>query len=108
MTLHHTAHHTVHHDVRHKLAEKVKAAALNDRYISGDVEKQLVNDAVEHGLSADFAQNVIASIAVEKGFVVESYLDHVLGVVLHHLGKKNKGKIDKTEFDESIEMAKDL
>jgi hypothetical protein len=106
--LHETHHHKVHHDIRHTLEEQVKAAGMHERFISSEVERQLVTSAVGHGLDAGFAENVVSGMAIEKGFVLESNLDHIIGVILHHLGKKNKGKVDSTEFTEAIEMAKDL
>src|SRR5438874_1760927 len=94
----HSSHHhkSVGHDVRHKLEEKVKAAGMHERFIAHDVEKELVSYAVEHGLEADFAENVVGAISVEKGFVLESSLDHILTVILKHLGKKKGGKVDHT------------
>jgi hypothetical protein len=106
--LNNTANQSVQDDVRQKIEEKVKAAGMRERFISDDIEEKLVNEAVDYGLGADFADNVVASIAMEKGFVVESQLEHVLQVVLKHIGARTKGKVDKLEFEEAIAMAKDL
>jgi hypothetical protein len=109
MTLHATHHHSsVHHDTRHTLEEQVKAAGLNSRFIDDATEKALVTAAVGAGLDAEYAANVVRSIAMEKGFVVESELEHFAQVVLKHMGAKNKGKIDKVEFEECAAMAGDL
>ncbi len=99
---------TVNHDVRAKLEERVKAAGMMDRFVSCDAEKEIVMRAVDHGLAADYAANVVAAISVEKGFAREAELNHIMTIVLRHLGTRNQGKIDQKEFEEAVAIASEL
>jgi hypothetical protein len=96
---------SVNNDIRSKLEERVKAAGMMDRFVSCDAEKEIVLKAVDHGLPADYAANVVAAISVEKGFAREAELNHILTIVLKHLADDG---VDKKEFDEAVAIASEL
>jgi hypothetical protein len=94
--------------VRTFLEEKVKAAGMRERYITGNQEDNLVNTGVDKGLHMEYAANVVRAMCREKGFVLESELLFDLGIILKHMGARTKGKVEKAEFDEVVAMAHDL
>lgn len=94
---------TLNAEVRGKLEKKVKAVGMHGKVITSEQEKELISYAVENGLDPEDAEHVIEAIASEKGYVVEEHINETLAVILKHLGK-----VDKVEFAQVLEMAKEF
>jgi hypothetical protein len=92
-------------DVKRRFVEEVKLRAYDDKYIDKNEEREILQIAIQQGISIDSARSALASVCEHQGYVLES-------VVLKKIKEDvevafgNDGKIDEKEFSLIFQGAK--
>lgn len=92
-------------DVKKRFVEEVKLRAFDDKYVDRGEEREILQIALQQGISVDSARSALAQVCESQGYVLESsvlkemrdFLDTMAG---------NDGKIDEKEFNDAVTMCK--
>ena len=85
-------------DVKRQFVEQVKLRAYDDKYIDKNEEREILQIAIQLGVSIESARMALVQVCEEHGYVVES---QVLKMIKDQVESAfgNDGKIDQKEFD---------
>lgn len=92
-------------DVKKRFVEEVKLRAYDDKYIDKNEERQILQLALQQGVSVDSARAALAQVCEANGYVLESKVVSQLKDVLDTQAG-NDGKIDEKEFNDAVTMCK--
>ena len=92
-------------DVKREFLEQVKLRAYDDKYIDKQEEREILQLALQRGITVDSARAALKQVCEGNNFVLESAaLDKVKDVLSTFAG--NDGKIDEKEFNDSVAQLK--
>jgi hypothetical protein len=92
-------------EVKKRFVEEVKLRAFDDKYIDKSEEREILQIALQQGISVDSSRAALAQVCEAQGYVLESkvmsqlkdYLDTAAG---------NDGKIDEKEYNDAMTLCK--
>jgi hypothetical protein len=91
--------------IKRRFADEIKLRAYDDKYIDKNEEREILQIAIQQGISIDSARGALANICEHHGYVLESVVVRkVKDDIEAAMG--NDGKIDKKEFDFIFAAAK--
>jgi hypothetical protein len=91
-------------DLARQFADQVKMRAYKDKYVDEKEEEQILQMAINAGISFDSARSALARVCEENNYVLESVVkDKVKELVETFAG--NDGKIDEKEFKDAVGVA---
>ncbi len=92
-------------DVKKQFLEQVKLRAYDDKYIDKNEEREILQIALQMGVTVDSARAALAQVCEANDYVVES---QVLVRIKEQLETfaENDGKIDEKEFNDTVSIAK--
>jgi hypothetical protein len=92
-------------DVKRQFVEEVKLRAYDDKYIDKNEEREILQIAIQKGISVESARSALSQVCEAQGYVLES---RVLGEVkdLIETFASNDGKIDEKEFNDAVTTLK--
>ena len=92
-------------DVKRQFVEQVKLRAYDDKYIDKGEEREILQIALQQGVTVDSARAALAQVCESQGYVLES---KVLATVkdLVETFASNDGKIDEKEFNDAVTTLK--
>jgi hypothetical protein len=92
-------------DVKREFLEQVKLRAYDDKYIDKQEEREILQLALQRGITVDSARAALKQVCEGNNFVLESAaLDKVKDVLSTFAG--NDGKIDEKEFNDAVTILK--
>ena len=92
-------------EVKRQFVEQVKLRAYDDKYIDKNEEREILQIAIQQGVTVDSARAALAQVCESNGYVLESKaLSQVKNVVETFAG--NDGKIDEKEFADAVTICK--
>ena len=92
-------------EVKRQFVEQVKLRAYDDRYIDKGEEREILQIALQQGVTVDSARSALAQVCESNGYVLESVaLKAVKEMIDIQAG--NDGKIDEKEFNDAIALMK--
>ena len=92
-------------DVKRRFVEEVKLRAYDDKYIDKNEEREILQIALQHGVTVDSARAALAQVCESNGYVLESSaLKAVKEMIDIQAG--NDGKIDEKEFNDAVALCK--
>ena len=92
-------------DVKRQFVEQVKLRAYDDKYIDKNEEREILQIALQQGITVDSARAALATVCETNGYVLESVtLKAVKELIDIQAG--NDGKIDEKEFNDAVSMMK--
>jgi hypothetical protein len=92
-------------EVKRQFVEQVKLRAYDDKYIDKNEEREILQIAIQQGVTVDSARAALAQVCESNGYVLESKaLAQVKNVVETFAG--NDGKIDEKEFNDAVTICK--
>ena len=92
-------------DVKRQFVEQVKLRAYDDKYIDKAEEREILQIALQQGVTVDSARAALAQVCESNGYVLESVaLKAVKELIEIQAG--NDGKIDEKEFNDALAMLK--
>ena len=92
-------------DVKRQFVEQVKLRAYDDKYIDKNEEREILQIALQQGVTVDSARAALAQVCENNGYVLESrVLSQLKDVIDTFAG--NDGKIDEKEFNDAVSLMK--
>jgi hypothetical protein len=92
-------------EVKRQFVEQVKLRAYDDKYIDKNEEREILQIAIQQGVTVDSARAALSQVCEANGYVLESKaLAQVKNVVETFAG--NDGKIDEKEFQDAVTICK--
>jgi len=92
-------------DVKRQFVEQVKLRAYDDKYIDKNEEREILQIALQQGVTVDSARAALAQVCESSGYVLESrVLTDVKDLI--DTFASNDGKIDEKEFNDAVTTCK--
>jgi hypothetical protein len=92
-------------EVKRRFVEEVKLRAFDDKYIDKNEEREILQIALQQGVSVDSARAALAQVCDAQEYVLESRVVGELKDLLDTLAG-NDGKIDEKEFNDAVTVCK--
>jgi hypothetical protein len=92
-------------EVKRQFVEQVKLRAYDDKYIDKAEEREILQIALQQGVTVDSARSALAQVCEANGYILESVaLKAVKELIDIQAG--NDGKIDEKEYTDAVAMLK--
>ena len=92
-------------EVKRQFVEQVKLRAYDDKYIDKGEEREILQIALQQGVTVDSARSALAQVCESNGYVLESkVLSQIKDLIDTFAG--NDGKIDEKEFNDAVTTCK--
>ena len=92
-------------EVKRQFVEQVKLRAYDDKYIDKNEEREILQIALQQGVTVDSARAALAQVCEANNYVLESVaLKAVKELIEIQAG--NDGKIDEKEFNDAVSLLK--
>jgi hypothetical protein len=92
-------------DVKRQFVEQVKLRAYDDKYIDKNEEREILQIALQQGVTVDSARAALGQVCEAQGYVLESrVLVQIKDLIDTFAG--NDGKIDEKEFNDAVTTCK--
>ena len=92
-------------DVKRQFVEQVKLRAYDDKYIDKNEEREILQIALQQGVTVDSARAALAQVCENNGYVLESRVISQLKDLIDTFAG-NDGKIDEKEFNDTVTTCK--
>lgn len=92
-------------EVKRQFVEQVKLRAYDDRYVDKAEEREILQMALQHGVTVDSARAALAQVCEREGYVLESSALKAVKELLE-IQAGNDGKIDEKEFSDALALLK--
>ena len=92
-------------EVKKRFVEEVKLRAYDDKYIDKNEEREILQIALQQGVTVDSARAALAQVCETNGYVQESkVLAQIKDLIDTFAG--NDGHIDEKEFKDAVTTCK--
>jgi hypothetical protein len=92
-------------EVKREFVEQVKLRAFDDKYIDKGEEREILQIALQRGVTVDSARAALAQVCEANGYVLESKaLAQIKDLIDTFAG--NDGKVDEKEFNDAVTVCK--
>ena len=88
-------------EVKKQFVEQVKLRAYDDKYIDKNEEREILQIALQSGVTVDSARAALAQVCEAQDYVLESRVIAQLKDILD-TSASNDGSIDEKEFNDAI------
>ena len=88
-------------DIKKRFVEEVKLRAYDDKYVDRKEEREILQLALQQGISVDSARAALGQVCDSLDFVLESKVLSQLKDVLD-TSASNDGSIDEKEFNDAV------
>jgi len=92
-------------DLKRQFVEQVKLRAYDDKYIDKGEEREILQMALQHGVTVDSARAALAQVCELNGYVLESSALKAVKELID-IQAANDGKIDEKEFNDAVALLK--
>jgi len=92
-------------EVKRQFVEQVKLRAYDDKYIDKNEEREILQLALQQGVSVDSARAALAQVCESNGYVLESRVLAQLKDLIDTFAG-NDGRIDEKEFNDAVTTCK--
>ena len=92
-------------EVKRQFVEQVKLRAYDDKYIDKNEEREILQIALQQGVTVDSARASLAQVCEANNYVLESVALKAIKELIEVLAG-NDGKIDEKEFGDALTMLK--
>jgi len=88
-------------DVKKRFVEEIKLRGYDDKYIDRKEEKEILQMAIQNGITIDSARAAMAQVCEAQDYVLESKVLVQLKDILD-TSASNDGKVDEKEFNDAL------
>src|SRR5581483_11007349 len=88
-------------EVKKRFVEEVKLRAYDDKYIDKNEEREILQGALQQGVTVDSARAALAQVCETNGYVLESRVLNDVKDLIDTFAS-NDGKIDEKEFNDAV------
>jgi len=92
-------------EIKRQFVEQVKLRAYDDRYIDKGEEREILQIALQHGVTVDSARAALGQVCEANGYVLESRILADIKQTIE-VAAGNDGKIDEKEFNDAVALLK--
>jgi len=92
-------------DIKKQFVEQVKLRAYDDKYIDKNEEREILQIALQHGITVDSARAALAQVCESNSYVLESVALKAVKELID-IQAANDGKIDEKEFNDAVSLLK--
>jgi hypothetical protein len=92
-------------EVKKRFVEEVKLRAYDDKYIDKNEEREILQGALQLGVTVDSARAALAQVCESNGYVLESRVLSEIKDLIDTFAS-NDGKIDEKEFNDAVSQCK--
>jgi hypothetical protein len=92
-------------EVKKRFVEEVKLRAYDDKYIDKNEEREILQIALQAGITVDSARAALGQVCENNGYVLESRVLNEVKDLIDTFAS-NDGKIDEKEFNDAVAMCK--
>ena len=92
-------------EVKRQFVEQVKLRAYDDKYIDKNEEREILQMALQHGVTVESARSALAQVCEANGYVLESAAISAVKEMIA-IQAANDGKIDEKEFNDAVALMK--
>ena len=92
-------------EVKRQFVEQVKLRAYDDKYIDKNEEREILQLALQQGVTVDSARAALAQVCEANGYVLESRVLAQLKDLVDTFAS-NDGKVDEKEFNDAVTTCK--
>jgi len=92
-------------EVKRQFVEQVKLRAYDDKYIDKNEEREILQLALQQGVTVDSARAALAQVCESQGYVLESTALKAVKELLE-IQAGNDGKLDEKEFNDALSLLK--
>jgi hypothetical protein len=92
-------------DVKRRFVEEIKLRAYDDKYVDRKEEKEILQIAIQQGISVDSARAALAQICESNSYVLESKVVSEVKDLVETFAQ-NDGQIDQKEFSDAVTQCK--
>ena len=91
-------------EIKKRFVNEIKLRAYDDKYVDRNEEREILQIAVQMGVSVDSARSALAQVCAENHYVLESA---VLKTIKDQVetAAENDGKVDEKEFNLIVQHA---
>ena len=92
-------------EVKKRFVDEVKLRAYDDKYIDRNEEREILQIALQAGITVDSARAALAQVCESQSYVLESrVLSEIKDMIA--IQAANDGKIDEKEFNDAVALCK--
>jgi hypothetical protein len=91
--------------VKKRFVEEVKLRAYDDKYIDKNEEREILQIALQAGITVDSARAALAQVCEANGYVLESKVLSEIKDLMDTFAS-NDGKVDEKEFNDCVTQLK--
>jgi hypothetical protein len=92
-------------EIKRQFVEQVKLRAYDDKYIDKKEEREILQLAIQQGVTVDSARAALGQVCEANGYVLESKLLADIKQTIQ-VAASNDGKIDEKEFNDAVTLLK--
>ena len=92
-------------EVKKQFVEQVKLRAYDDKYIDKNEEREILQIALQQGVTVDSARAALAQVCETNGYVLETKALNQIKELIETFAN-NDGKIDEKEFNDAVTTLK--
>ena len=94
-------------EIKKRFVSEIKLRAYDDKYVDKNEEREILQIAIQLGVSIDSARGALAQVCEEHSYVLESTLLKAIKDQVE-TAAGNDGKVDQKEFDLIFQNARRL
>jgi hypothetical protein len=92
-------------EVKKRFVEEIKLRAYDDKYIDKNEEREILQQAIQMGVSVDSARGALFQVCEANSYMVESRILDSVKKVLETFAE-NDGVISEKEFNDAVTICK--
>jgi phage-related minor tail protein len=92
-------------EIKRQFVEQVKLRAYDDKYIDKGEEREILQIALQNGVTVDSARAALAQVCEANGYVLESRILQDIKQTIE-VAAGNDGKVDEKEFNDAVALLK--
>jgi hypothetical protein len=92
-------------ELKRQFVEQVKLRAYDDKYIDRNEEREILQLALQQGVTVDSARSALAQVCENNGYVLESAVLNKVKEIIEQFAT-NDGKVDQKEFNDAVAICK--
>ena len=92
-------------EVKRQFVEQVKLRAYDDKYIDKNEEREILQIALQQGITVDSARSALAQVCESNNYVLETVALKAVKELIE-IQAANDGKLDEKEFGDALSLLK--
>jgi hypothetical protein len=92
-------------EVKRQFVEEIKLRAYDDKYVDKNEEREILQKAIQMGVSVDSARGALAQVCEMNGYVLESSAIKQAKDMMEQFAT-NDGTVDEKEYKDAVAILK--